>query len=64
MISRQTPTNEFTIGRQMKNKNSANKDKVAIVTGSATGIGYETAIHLAKNGFCTYASMRNLPESK
>ena len=30
----------------MKNKNmSANKDKVAIVTGSATGIGYETAIH-------------------
>lgn len=45
----------------MENKNmSANKDKVAIVTGSATGIGYETAIHLAKNGFRTYASMRNL----
>ena len=39
---------------------SANKDKVAIVTGSATGIGYETAIHLAKNGFYTYASMRNI----
>ena len=42
---------------------SANKDKVAIVTGSATGIGYETAIHLAKNGFYTYASMRNLPKA-
>jgi NAD(P)-dependent dehydrogenase (short-subunit alcohol dehydrogenase family) len=48
----------------MENKNmSANRDKVAIVTGSATGIGYETAIHLAKNGFLTYASMRNLPKA-
>ena len=48
----------------MENKNmSVNKDKVAIVTGSATGIGYETAIHLAKNGFYTYASMRNLPKA-
>ena len=42
---------------------SSNRDKVAIVTGSATGIGYETAIHLAKNGFRTYASMRNLPKA-
>ena len=48
----------------MENKNTAaNKDKVAIVTGSATGIGYETAIHLARNGFHTYASMRNLPKA-
>ena len=45
----------------MENKNmSASREKVAIVTGSATGIGFETAIHLAKNGFRTYASMRNL----
>jgi NAD(P)-dependent dehydrogenase (short-subunit alcohol dehydrogenase family) len=48
----------------MENKNmSSNRDKVAIVTGSATGIGYETAIHLARNGFHTYASMRNLPKA-
>jgi NAD(P)-dependent dehydrogenase (short-subunit alcohol dehydrogenase family) len=48
----------------MENKNMyVNSDKVAIVTGSATGIGYETAIHLAKNGFLTYASMRNLPKA-
>ena len=37
--------------------------KVAIVTGSSSGIGLETAIHLAKNGFKTYATMRNLEKS-
>ena len=37
--------------------------KVAIVTGSSSGIGLETAIHLAKNGFKTYATMRNLGKS-
>jgi NAD(P)-dependent dehydrogenase (short-subunit alcohol dehydrogenase family) len=42
------------------NKMSANKNKVAIVTGSATGLGYEMAVHLARNGFRTYATMRNL----
>jgi NAD(P)-dependent dehydrogenase (short-subunit alcohol dehydrogenase family) len=44
------------------NKMSANK--VAIVTGSATGIGYEIAVHLARNGFRTYATMRNLQKAK
>lgn len=43
----------------MENKNTS-ANKVAIVTGSATGIGYETAFHLVRNGFHTYASMRNL----
>jgi NAD(P)-dependent dehydrogenase (short-subunit alcohol dehydrogenase family) len=38
--------------------------KVAIVTGSATGIGYETAILLARNGFRTYATMRNIHKAK
>src|SRR5437667_6934329 len=47
----------------MKNKNMSANNKVAIVTGSATGIGYETAVHLAKNGFRTYASMRNLQKA-
>lgn len=38
--------------------------KVAIVTGSSTGIGYETALVLARNGFRTYATMRNLDKAK
>ena len=38
--------------------------KVAIVTGSSSGIGYETALILARNGFRTYASMRNLEKGK
>ena len=38
--------------------------KVAIVTGSSTGIGYETSLILARNGFLTYATMRNLNKSE
>ncbi len=38
--------------------------KVAIVTGSSSGIGYETALILARNGFRTYATMRNLEKRK
>jgi NAD(P)-dependent dehydrogenase (short-subunit alcohol dehydrogenase family) len=39
---------------------SLSKNKVAVITGSSTGIGYETALVLAKNGFLTYATVRNL----
>lgn len=35
-------------------------EKVALVTGSSRGIGFVTSITLARNGFLTYASMRNL----
>ena len=38
--------------------------KVAIVTGSSSGIGLKTALLLSKNGFHTYATMRNLEKSK
>ncbi len=38
--------------------------QVAIVTGSSSGIGYETALVLARNGFRTYATMRNLDKAK
>ena len=38
------------------------EEKVAIITGSSTGIGYETSLTLARNGFYTYATMRKLEE--
>ena len=37
--------------------------KVAVVTGSSSGIGYETAIALARSGILTYATMRNLQKA-
>jgi NAD(P)-dependent dehydrogenase (short-subunit alcohol dehydrogenase family) len=40
------------------------RQKVAVVTGSSSGIGYETALTLARNGFLTYATMRNLAKSE
>jgi NAD(P)-dependent dehydrogenase (short-subunit alcohol dehydrogenase family) len=38
--------------------------KVALVTGSSSGIGFETALALARDGFFTYASMRDAKKSK
>ena len=38
--------------------------KVALVTGSSSGIGFETALALAREGYYTYASMRNTKKSK
>jgi NAD(P)-dependent dehydrogenase (short-subunit alcohol dehydrogenase family) len=43
--------------------NDRNKTKVAIVTGSSSGIGFETSLLLARNGFFTYATMRNPDKS-
>jgi NAD(P)-dependent dehydrogenase (short-subunit alcohol dehydrogenase family) len=40
-----------------------NKKVVAVVTGSSSGIGFETSLLLAKNGFFTYATMRNIDKS-
>jgi NAD(P)-dependent dehydrogenase (short-subunit alcohol dehydrogenase family) len=38
--------------------------KVALVTGTSSGIGFETALILARTGIHTYATMRNLEKSK
>lgn len=38
-------------------------EKVALVTGSSSGIGLETALALARDGFETYASMRDVKKS-
>jgi NAD(P)-dependent dehydrogenase (short-subunit alcohol dehydrogenase family) len=40
------------------------KQKVAVVTGTSSGIGHEIALTLARNGFLTYATMRNLEKGK
>ncbi|MCD6036978.1 MAG: cpnA 7 [Nitrososphaeraceae archaeon] len=49
------------------NNNKPNReitDHVAVVTGSSSGIGFEIALMLARSGFHTYATMRNLEKSK
>lgn len=38
-------------------------EKVALVTGSSSGIGLETALALARDGYQTFASMRNTSKS-
>lgn len=35
-------------------------EKVALVTGSSSGIGFETSLALARDGFHTFASMRDI----
>src|ERR671930_224581 len=40
------------------------REEVAVVTGASTGIGFETSLALARNGFHTYATMRKLEEGK
>jgi NAD(P)-dependent dehydrogenase (short-subunit alcohol dehydrogenase family) len=39
------------------------KNKVVVVTGSSSGIGYATSLTLARNGFDTYATMRKTQKS-
>src|SRR6476660_6987201 len=51
------------IGDMIMSKINYDKN-VAVVTGSSTGIGYETSLMLARNGFLTYATMRNLNKSE
>ena len=38
-------------------------EKVAIVTGSSSGIGYETSLSLARDGYFTYATMRDVKKA-
>ena len=39
-------------------------EKIALVTGSSSGIGLETSLALARNGYHTFASMRNVSKSE
>lgn len=46
-----------------KNMTKDKEEKVAVVTGSSSGIGLETSLLLAKNGFRTFATVRNLDKA-
>jgi NAD(P)-dependent dehydrogenase (short-subunit alcohol dehydrogenase family) len=47
----------------INNKPNREITRVAVVTGTSNGIGFEIALTLARNGFYTYATMRNLKKS-
>ena len=50
---------------KMKMKMKINKTQsIAVVTGSSTGIGFETSLLLARSGFYTYATMRDTNKRK
>ena len=44
--------------------NGESTHRLAVVTGSSTGIGFETSLMLARNGYITYATMRDIQKSK
>jgi NAD(P)-dependent dehydrogenase (short-subunit alcohol dehydrogenase family) len=46
----------------MKNKIESKK-RVAVVTGSSRGIGFETSLTLAENGFTVYATVRDVDKA-
>ena len=50
--------------RQNSNIVRSKQQQIALVTGSSSGIGFETSLYLARNGIYTYATMRNLSKSK
>lgn len=38
--------------------------KIAVVTGTSTGIGFTTSLHLARNGYRVFSGMRNLGKAE
>ena len=38
-------------------------EKIAVVTGSSSGIGFETSLALAREGYFTYATMRDVKKA-
>ena len=46
--------------QNIKSNNNAAAKKYAIVTGASSGIGFQTSLLLARNGFYTFATMHNI----
>ena len=38
---------------------TANEEKVVVITGTSSGIGFETSLAFAREGYYTYATMRD-----
>src|SRR5438093_11163003 len=38
--------------------------EIAVVTGTSTGIGFATSVHLARHGFRVFAGMRHLAKAE
>ena len=49
----------MTLRSNNNNKPNGESTRIAVVTGSSSGIGFETSLMLARNGFQTYATMRD-----
>src|SRR5919198_4978746 len=60
----QTTVLSMSFTKNMTEEKQKQQEKIAVVTGSSTGIGYETSLALARNGFITYATMRNLNKAE
>lgn len=43
---------------------SSDPTKIAVVTGTSTGIGFATSLHLARHGYRVFAGMRNLAKAE
>ena len=56
--------NIFTLDHYLILFMSKNHNEVAVVTGSSTGIGFETSLALARKGYITCATMRNIQKAK
>src|SRR5919197_3951186 len=55
---------KLTMTHNHRLKNPPNYNNNVVVTGSSSGIGYETSLIFARNGFLTYATMRNPNKSE
>lgn len=47
-----------------RKNNMTSNQRVAVITGTSSGNGYETSLTMARKGFLTYATLRNLTKGE